>query len=168
MAKISKKIIKKSFALAKNAWLLVIVSLLINLNFPHLTVAKGLDIPSGKTYENINTNKNLPFSTERKPYIVTKISVSAYNSQPNQTDSTPCITASGLDVCERNAEDIIATNYLHLPFGTKVRFPELFGDQIFIVHDRMNKKYTKTADIWMKDYNDAIAFGRQYTTIEIF
>jgi len=165
MAKISRKIIKKALYLADKAWLVVLISLIFNLNFPQVTLAKGLDLP---TTNKQNQTLSLPTIENKQPYLTTKIWVSAYNSEPGQTDDTPCITASGLDVCERAAEDIIATNYLHLPFGTKVRFPELYGDQIFIVHDRMNRKYSNTADIWMQSHADAISFGRQYTKIEIF
>jgi len=167
MAKISRKIIKKALNLIDKAWLVVLISLIFNLNFPQLTLAKNLDL---QVYDiqNKTVNTTLPVFNDKEPYITTKIWVSAYNSEPGQTDDTPCITASGLDVCKRATEDIIATNYLHLPFGTKVRFPELYGDQVFIVHDRMNKKYSNTADIWMQNHADAISFGRQYTRVEIF
>jgi len=167
MAKISKKIIRKALNLADKAWLVVLISLIFNLNFPQITLAKNLDLPLIKI-KNQSLNTTLPVFNDKEPYITTKVWVSAYNSIPNQTDSTPCITASGLDVCERAAEDIIATNYLHLPFGTKVRFPDLYGDQIFIVHDRMNKKYSNTMDIWMQNYDTARQFGRQYTRVKIF
>lgn len=165
MAKISRKIIRKALYLADKAWLVVLISLIFNLNFPQVTLAKGLDSP---TTNEKNQTLSLPTIENKQPYLTTKIWVSAYNSAPNQTDSTPCITASGLNVCERAAEDIIATNYLHLPFGTKVRFPELYGDKVFLVHDRMNRKYSNTMDIWMQDYDTARQFGRQYTKVEIF
>lgn len=88
------------------------------------------------------------------------MTVTAYNSEVAQCDSTPCITADGFNVCEHNQEDVIATNIL--PFGTKVMFPELFGDRVFTVHDRMNAKYSYRADIWMKNHSDAIQFGANY------
>jgi 3D (Asp-Asp-Asp) domain-containing protein len=96
------------------------------------------------------------------------MSISAYTSDVAQTDGDPCTTASGLNVCERNVEDIIATNYQYLRFGTPVRIPALFGDRIFYVHDRMNKRYTATADVWMKDIADARKFGRRVASVEIF
>lgn len=88
------------------------------------------------------------------------MTVTAYNSEVAQCDSTPCITADGFNLCEHNQEDVIATNIL--PFGTKVMFPELFGDRIFTVHDRMNAKYSYRADVWMRDHGDAIQFGANY------
>jgi|SRR6056297_2409552 len=91
---------------------------------------------------------------------IINMTVTAYNSEVAQCDSTPCITADGFNVCEHNQEDVIATNIL--PFGTKVMFPELFGDKVFTVHDRMNAKYTYRADIWMRERADAIQFGANY------
>lgn len=99
----------------------------------------------------------------RKTY---DIPLTAYTSDPAQTDDTPCIVASGLDVCERNTEDIVAANFL--PLGTRVRIPELYGDQIFYVQDRMNERYHYKMDIWMKDIKDAKQFGLKYATVEVF
>jgi 3D (Asp-Asp-Asp) domain-containing protein len=86
---------------------------------------------------------------------------SAYTSRPEETDSTPFITADGSHV----ADGIIAANFL--PFGTKVRIPKLFGNKIFEVHDRMNKRYPYKIDIWMDDYHEAIQFGVRRADIEI-
>ncbi|MBT5808021.1 3D domain-containing protein [Candidatus Uhrbacteria bacterium] len=94
------------------------------------------------------------------------IPMTAYTSEVAQTDDTPCITASGLDVCERNIENVVAANFL--PLGTRVKIPELFGDRVFYVEDRMNRRYDLKMDIWLKDYDEAIQFGLQYTTIEVF
>lgn len=156
---------------------------MVNFNLPHVQAAElnTLSVqPSAETgqVEVLQTSNNNPSdlplgltSQEREPRYKIKVWVTAYNSHPNQTDSTPCITASGLNVCERSeqgAEDIIATNLMRLPFGTKVRIPELFGDKIFLVHDRMNARYARTVDVWMAEYADAKKFGKQYTEIEIF
>jgi 3D (Asp-Asp-Asp) domain-containing protein len=91
--------------------------------------------------------------------------ITAYNSDPAQTDDTPCITANGFDVCEHGQEDTIAANFLK--FGTKIRIPELYGDRIFVVRDRMNKRYTSRIDIWMKNKSDARSFGVQVAKIEV-
>lgn len=76
----------------------------------------------------------------------------AYNSLPNQTDSSPWITASGT----RCREGVIASNFL--PMGTKVKIAG-FGNRIFRVEDRMNKRYKNRIDIWFRDYSDAREFG---------
>jgi len=91
--------------------------------------------------------------------------VTSYNSEVGQCDDTPCITANGFNLCEHGIEDSIATNML--PFGTKVRFPEVFGDRVFFVRDRMNSRYYERFDIWMLSHSDAVKFGLQYLTVEI-
>lgn len=91
--------------------------------------------------------------------------VTAYNSEAAQCDASPCITANGFDLCKHGIEDSIATNML--PFGTKVKMPELFGDRVFVVRDRMNSRYYQRFDVWMKDKPAAIKFGYKVTKIEI-
>jgi len=76
----------------------------------------------------------------------------AYNSLEAQTDSTPWITASGT----RCRWGVVASN--HLAIGTKIKI-EGFGDQIFIVEDRMNRRYNRKIDIWMPTYKEAINYG---------
>jgi 3D (Asp-Asp-Asp) domain-containing protein len=60
---------------------------------------------------------------------------------------------------------VIAANFLK--FGTKVRIPELFGDRVFTVQDRMNRRFPNHVDVWMKDRGQAINFGVQKAQIEI-
>ncbi|PIZ99024.1 MAG: hypothetical protein COX77_02740 [Candidatus Komeilibacteria bacterium CG_4_10_14_0_2_um_filter_37_10] len=170
---------RKVIELAQEAvFYVVLVITVIQLIFPQVVLAEQRIkvILSGDQYiiKNViddpdwNYSIRLPDIKERAPRQSVKITVTAYTSQIAQTDNSPCITASGLDVCQRNAEDIIATNYRYLPFGTLVRFPDLFGDKIFQVHDRMNKRYQQHADVWMKDYEMAIKFGRKQTKMEIY
>lgn len=83
--------------------------------------------------------------------------ITAYNSEAAQTDDTPCITANGFDVCAHGIEDTVAANFLK--FGTKIQIPDLFGDRVFVVRDRMNKRYSDRLDIWMKDKPEARRFG---------
>ncbi len=89
-------------------------------------------------------------TTETKSFHVT---LTAYSSTPDQTDDTPFIAASGRHVYD----GMIAANFL--PFGTKVKIPELFGDKIFTVDDRMNRRYSERVDIWFPDRKSAIIFG---------
>jgi len=121
---------------------------MLNLCFPQYTLANNIEvmpvpqlpIEAGRieVIKKLPQPDGLPKIAIKDPRWILNISVSAYNSLPAQTDSTPCITASGLDVCARyeklNDEDIIATNFWGLPFGTKVRFPKLFGDKIFTIN----------------------------------
>ena len=85
----------------------------------------------------------------------------AYTSRPEETDSTPFITADGSHV----RDGIVAANFLK--FGTKIRIPELYGDKIFEVHDRMNKRYNVKVDIWMDNLQNARNHGVRHLKIEI-
>lgn len=92
---------------------------------------------------------------------IMQITVTAYSSTVDQTDGDPFTTASGTQV----RDGIIAANFL--PIGSKVRFPNHFGDKIFVVEDRMSARYWHTADIWMPTREAAIQWGVRYITVEI-
>ena len=83
------------------------------------------------------------------------IVASAYNSLPGQTDGSPWTTASGT----RCREGVIASN--HFPIGTKIYLegPKGLKGKVYVVEDRMNKRYGKKIDIWFRHYNDAKNFG---------
>ena len=85
--------------------------------------------------------------------------VTAYSSTPEETDDTPFTTASGTTV----RDGIVATNLL--PFGTKVKIPEFFGDKVFVVEDRMHQRKTNNLDVWMGSKKEALRFGVSYATI---
>lgn len=91
--------------------------------------------------------------------------ITAYTSEAAQTDNSPCITANGFNVCKHGVEDTIAANWL--PMGTKVKIPDLFGDRIFVVRDRMNKRHADRADIWMVSKTDALKFGKKTAKIQV-
>lgn len=90
--------------------------------------------------------------------------VTAYNPVSSQTDSTPCLTANGTEICTEH-KNIIAANWL--PFGTKVQIPDYFGDRIFEVQDRMNKRYSDRIDVLMYDLTEAKRFGKRKLRIII-
>lgn len=155
-----KKVTSVAFhaVLAATLWLAV---------SPHASLAA--DLPQARNpFTGDRFSASFPVADLAEPRLTVTMAVSAYTSDVAQTDADPCTTASGLNVCERNAEDIVATNFRYLPFGTAVRIPELFGDRIFYVHDRMNRRYTNTVDVWMKDISDARKFGRRTAKVEIF
>ncbi len=87
--------------------------------------------------------------------------VTAYSSTVDQTDSSPFITANG----KRVSDGTVACNFL--PFGTKVSFPEIFGDKVFSVEDRMAEKNNHKIDIWFPSRSEALAFGVQRLKVEI-
>lgn len=89
------------------------------------------------------------------------VPMTGYSSTPDQTDSSPFITANGTYV----HDGVIAANFL--PFGTKIKIPDYFGDKIFTVHDRMNKRYWQKVDIWFPDRQSALEFGLRTLKIQI-
>ena len=104
-----------------------------------------------------------PVSPDRDPVERVTVVATAYNSLVWQTDSTPNITASGT----RTRHGVIATNFL--PIGTNVRFPDAYGSTVFVVEDRMNRRYGHgRVDIWMESYPDAKIFGAKRLTMEIY
>jgi len=91
-----------------------------------------------------------------------RVIVTAYSSSPWETDDTPYITASGSFVREG-----IAANNL-LSFGTRFKMPEIFGERIFVVEDRLNpRKGYYHVDIWFPSREEALNFGSKRTYIEI-
>jgi len=140
------------------------------LLFPLPTLADFKAFPKVLNNRNaINTSetRHLPQNTDKiyKIKYSKYTTITAYNSIPGQTDDSPCITANGFNVCKHNTEDTIAVNFLK--FGTKVRIPEIFGDRIFVVRDRMHKRYTNRVDIWMINKADAIKLGKRLAKIEV-
>lgn len=103
------------------------------------------------------TNNNESQTVEGYP--IKFVTITAYSSTPDQTDSSPFITASNQHV----RDGIIASNFL--PFHTRVKFPDLFGDKEFIVEDRM--KSNVKVDIWMPDRQSALKFGVKYSKMVI-
>lgn len=90
------------------------------------------------------------------------VTVTAYSSTNGETDGSPYLTAVGTPV----RDGIVAANFL--PIGTIIRFPDKFGEKIFVVEDRMHEKYGLQADIWISNQEDAKKFGIQYLKMEIF
>lgn len=81
----------------------------------------------------------------------------AYAPSPHQTDSTPCLTASGVRV----RRGTLAANFL--PFGTIVKI----NSQHYIVEDRMHPRYDRAVDILMASTSEARTFGRQTVTLTV-
>ena len=103
------------------------------------------------------SNNNFKISAKQVRLVHLKseiVKASAYNSLKSQTDSDPWTTASG----KRCRWGTVAANFL--PFGTKLKI-EGFGDTVFVVEDRMAKRFSRTIDIWFPHYNSAIKFGRR-------
>lgn len=113
----------------------------------------------------LNQGETLPQNKDREVAYKTLFTVTAYNSEPAQCSGSPCITANGYNLCTSNTSDTVATNYL--PLGTKVRIPRYFGGKVFVVRDRMNKRYSKRIDVWMKNKDEAVKFGIKRAQVEV-
>ena len=89
--------------------------------------------------------------------------VTAYSSTVGQTDDRPFEAASG----ETVYDGMVANN--KLPFGTKFRIPQLYGDKILTVDDRMHRrKWDNQFDVWYDNYSEAKELGAKYgITIEV-
>jgi len=119
-----------------------------------------LPIVQGNSFSSVYN----PFSTEQSLSTLKKIPVvvTGYSSTPEETDSSPYITATGSQV----KDGIVANNLL--PFGTKIRLPEIYGDKVFVVEDRMNaRKGDYHIDIWFSSHKEAENFGAKITYIEV-
>lgn len=152
---------------ASGSLALSLISSYLNRNTP---------APAGTGNENNQNTANAPIAQNIftanipetvPPQNVTSIlseivvAATAYSSTPDQTDDTPFITALGTTV----RDGVIATNFL--PFGTKIMIPEIYGDKIFVVEDRMNRRYWYTVDIWFPDRQSALEFGIKRVRIQI-
>ncbi len=113
--------------------------------------------------------KNEPLTNfsrkSEKPIVATqtiRVVVTGYSSSSWQTDDTPYITANGTYV----HDGVVANN--GFPFGTEIRLPELYGDKIFSVEDRMHwRKGDYHFDIWFPTDEQAKNFGVKYVYAEI-
>jgi 3D (Asp-Asp-Asp) domain-containing protein len=129
-------------------------------------VAKTSDFHIGLLEDEQNANST-PISTPVQDIKGTErwVSMTAYNSEVGQTDNGPCTTANGFNVCEHGIEDTVAANFL--PFGAKIMIPDQFPGRVFIVRDRMARRFTNRVDIWMIKKSDALQFGVRQSRIII-
>ena len=93
--------------------------------------------------------------------------VTAYNAgDPRQTDDTPCISASGENICKALAKGKKRCAANFVPLGSRL-YVEKIG--VCLVTDRTNKRYRNRVDIAMQrdEYHKARRFGRQKLTVKI-
>ena len=81
-----------------------------------------------------------------------KVTATVYNAVPAQTNSDPSHTASmfKLDLSNPYKHRIIAVSrdlLIKFPMGTKVRVSGTKYDGVYVVEDKMNKRYKKRIDI---------------------
>ena len=170
MEALSKNYIR-IFSLKQAKRVVIILTLVFLFDFLFFPLPAMADEIAKEANMVANTNElmdlnRLPESANWSVKWSGNYTITAYTSEAAQTDNSPCITANGFNLCEHGLEDTVAANFLS--FGTKIRIPELFGDKIFIVRDRMNTRYTNVIDIWMLNKDDAKKFGVKLSMVEIF
>jgi 3D (Asp-Asp-Asp) domain-containing protein len=142
------------------------LAMILDMLCPQVVLAKSentecLAVPQIYCVENIKLYTEPLELSGDKLNRVFYITVTAYSSTPDQTDSTPFITANG----SRVKDGVAAANFL--PFKTKIKFPEVFGDKIFTIEDRMNRRFSDRIDIWMPTKADAKKFGVRKIKVEV-
>ncbi len=110
--------------------------------------------------------KDLPVAEDKAELIDvnngTIREITMFNSLPEQTDDTPCISADGTNICEVDY-NVCATNAF--PFGTKL-YVDGLGE--CIVKDRMNTRYRNAVDFYAgMDVERAKKFGRQNLLVSV-
>lgn len=101
------------------------------------------------------------FSPDRYTLTVEYRTVTSYNSEVGQTDSTPFETAIG----SRTRHGVVAANWL--PIGTMVRFVDYDPETWYVVEDRMAERFSDRTDIWMANKADSKKFGKRKLAMEI-
>jgi 3D (Asp-Asp-Asp) domain-containing protein len=104
-----------------------------------------------------------------------------YNSSVSQTDSTPRVTATGA----RTRFGVIALSrdmLRSIPYGSQVtledmgalgsgagrgRFNSMLQGVVFIVEDTMNKRISRTVDVWFHSRSTAMRWGKRQVKLTI-
>ena len=150
-------------------WLIILLSFLIVglfVSFWASMYRKGQEYGLEVSLNEFYTISGLYLKANVPPYHLEMNEIGyrtifAYNATIEQTDSEPCISASGLNVCETK-KNIIATN--EFAFGTLL----MIDGEIWEVQDRMNKRYQNgEIDLLMDDYQEAKDFGKRTLMIEL-
>lgn len=132
---------------------ILIIAILIELYI--IAVPNTITIIGNHAGENeIFTQEVFDVETIKKSFWV-----SAYNTVKWQTDDSPCIAASGKNICGR--KDVIACP-IKYPFGTQIQIL----DKIYTCEDRM--KHDGSIDIsFDKDVVGAKKWGIKYLEVQI-
>lgn len=88
--------------------------------------------------------------------VMVVVEITHYSSTPDQTDSTPQVTASGTRPKPWTlavSRDLLP----HFPYGSVV---ELNG-QLYVVEDTMHQRWRRRVDIWTPSRAEAIRRGRR-------
>ena len=140
---------------SKRSFLLAFI--LFSLLFFPLKAFDSPFISTSESFQDFFIFSNLSPNTPQ----VMEVILTGYSSSVEETDEDPYITASG----KRPYFGIVASNFL--PLGTKIKIPEIFGQKVFVVEDRMHPRFTDRIDIWFPSSFEAKLFGIKKAKIYI-
>jgi 3D (Asp-Asp-Asp) domain-containing protein len=92
------------------------------------------------------------------------VTATAYSSTPDQTDSTPFITASGARV--RPGTLAVSPDLLRdgaVRFGDQVRIE----GRLYVVEDTMHRRWRRRVDVWMPSRGEARRWGVRRVRMEV-
>ena len=153
------RFITKTFEKAAPAFLFFSISVNFAVALPTMSSTLNLLNFSEKIMQSIN------IKIDEEKFKKIPVIATAYSSTPDQTDDSPFITAANTRV----RDGVVAANFLDL--HTKISIPDLYGDKIFTVEDRMNRRFNKAnpprIDVWLPNRSLAINFGVKKVSIVI-
>jgi 3D (Asp-Asp-Asp) domain-containing protein len=89
----------------------------------------------------------------------TLTTTTAYTSHVEQTDSEPCVSADGSDICKLYAAGQLVCASNAYPLGSTL-YVDGYGE--CVVADRMNKRYNKRVDVYFGyDRARALNWGKR-------
>lgn len=86
--------------------------------------------------------------------LAVEAEVSAYTSDPAETDNSPCISASGKNICELDYP--VAACPRKYPFGTQIELP---NKKTYTCEDRLHQRYDHRFDLYFKSKEKALKWG---------
>jgi hypothetical protein len=116
---------------------------LFTILFPSLGQTSSLQLPQVITFHDVHAY------------------VTGYNTVPGQTDDTPCIAASGANICGR-------TNAVACPRRISLGTFLVIRGEIYICEDRLAKKYDSRFDISCDKDTDCPGQVTGWVDIKVF
>lgn len=151
-------------------WMIFVLAAAVVLTSFASNAGDGMESPihRGVALGELVNQGVLPVSEDRM-FVVdvshgTPRTVTAYTSHVAQTDATPCIGATGGNICHLYHDDgmrICAANFV--PFGTELH---VGGYGECVVMDRMHSRHGQRVDIYMGyDYEAAMKWGKRTVNV---
>lgn len=134
---------------------LKVLAIVVTLQLFPAPVAYGDINPAAsyaKAFESVISYTSL---VAQNPFVKStrrmRVTTTAYTNTVAETDETPCIAASGFNICANPEKKIVAANFL--PFHTKVKI----NGEFYSVEDHMNSRYNgqNRVDILVQSRDEA-------------